>query len=418
MTVRVTTLENGLRVITDPMTSVETASVGVWVEVGARHEHPEVNGVSHLLEHMAFKGTERRNARQIAEEIEAVGGQLNAYTSREQTAFFAKTLKEDLGLAVDILSDIIRNPTLEADELERERAVILQEIHQCHDTPDDVIFDHFQATAFPGQPLGRPVLGSVELIRDMERETVVDFMRGHYNGNRMVLSAAGAVDHDQVVAMARERLGDTPEGNGFDRQGAAYKGGDFRESRDLEQVHLVFGFEGLPYHDDDFYAASVLSTLFGGGMSSRLFQEARENRGLVYSIYTFVSCYSDGGVFGIYAGTGQDETEELIPLVCDECKKVADKVHEDEVKRARAQLKANVLMSLESSSSRCEQRARQLTIYGRPIPMDELVEKIEAVDTEAVRRVAERFFASVPTFAAMGPLGRVEDYDGIAKRLA
>ena len=305
MGIRISTLANGLRVATDPMDSVETASVGVWIEAGSRYETATICGVSHFLEHMVFKGTRRRDARAIAEEIEAVGGHLNAHTSREYTAFYAKVLKEDVPLAVDIIADILQDATLDDGELGRERTVILQEIMQAQDTPDDIIFDRFQETAFPEQALGRPVLGSPELISAMTREVLASYMRVHYGAPRMVLAAAGRVDHDELVALAEatfDRLPATIEGL---REPARYQGGDFREERDLEQVHLVLGFQGVGYRDPDFYPVSVLSTLLGGGMSSRLFQEAREKRGLVYSIYTFPTSYTDSGVFGIYAGTGE-----------------------------------------------------------------------------------------------------------------
>ena len=417
MTVQVTTLANGLRVASDSMDTVETASVGVWVGVGTRDERPEINGVSHLLEHMAFKGTRRRNARAIAEEIEAVGGHLNAYTSREHTAYFAKVLKEDVELAVDIIADILQNAVLDAEELARERAVIIQEINQSRDTPDDVIFDRFQETAFPGQAIGRPIMGSAELIRDMPRETVVEFMHDHYGASAMVMTAAGNVDHDAVVALAEAAFATLSPGGAETRQPTRYVGGDYRETRDLEQIHLLLGFEGLAYTDDDFYAASVLSTLFGGGMSSRLFQEAREKRGLVYSIQSFMSFYSDGGLFGIYAGTGKKEVGELMPLVCDEVGKVCETVDEDEVARARAQLKASLLMALESTASRSEQLARQLMVFGRPLPVDEIVAKVDAVDAAAVMRTARRLIAVRPTFTTLGPVAGVEAYERIAERL-
>ena len=415
--IRVTTLDNGLRVASDPMDTVETVSLGVWIEVGTRHERPHVNGISHVLEHMAFKGTERRNARDIAEEIEAVGGHLNAYTAREHTAYFAKVLKEDVPLAVDIIADILQNALLEPDELERERAVIIQEIHQAHDTPDDIIFDFFQETAFPDQPLGRPVLGSADLVSDMSRDTIIQYMRGNYRARRMVLAAAGRVDHDRLVELAGEAFSALPSESDGSIDCARYVGGDFREQRDLEQVHLILGFEGVPFEDEDFYAISVFSTLFGGGMSSRLFQEVREKRGLVYNIYSFPSCYKDSGLFGIYSSTGETEVEELIPLICGEITKVRDGIHEDEVARARAQLKASILMSLESTSARCEQAARQLMVFGRPIPVPEVVAKIEAIDVAAVERAARRISATPPAVSALGPIDRLESYERIAARL-
>lgn len=418
MTARITTLDNGLRVVTDPMASVESATLGVWVGVGTRDEAPEVNGVAHLLEHMAFKGTRRRSALAIAQEIEAVGGYLNAYTSRENTAYYARVLKEDTGLALDILADILQHSVFDAEELSRERAVVLQEIGQANDTPDDIIFDHFQETAFPDQPLGRPVLGSAEIVRNLSRDAVAGYLGAHYGGPRMVLTAAGAVDHDRLIAQAAEAFRDLPAVAPSGPQAARYAGGDFRRNRDLEQLHLIVGFDGVGYHDPDFYAESVLSTLLGGGMSSRLFQEIREKRGLVYSIYSFSSFYVDGGIFGIYAGTGEEDVTELLPVLCDEIVKVAEDATEEEVSRARAQMKASLLMGLESTMARAEQVAQQMLIYGHPQGLEEIVAKLDAVDVEAVRRVARRLRNGPPTIAALGPTGRLESHDSIRSRLA
>ena len=415
---RLTTLDNGLIVATDIMTTVETASLGVWVNAGTRHETPQINGISHMLEHMAFKGTERRSAQAIAEEIEAVGGHLNAYTSREHTAYYAKVLKEDGPLALDVIADILQHSTLDAEELAREQAVVVQEISQAIDTPDDIIFDHFQTTAFPDQAVGRPVLGTADLVRAMTRDTLADYMSDHYGPSRMILTAAGNLDHDGLVDSASRLFNSLPTDTPPPNDPARYVGGDFREERDLEQVHLVLGFNGVSYGDPDFYAASVLSTLLGGGMSSRLFQEVREKRGLVYGIYSFTTAFNDGGLFSIYAGTGEDEVAEVIPVICDEIMKVGQGITAAELQRARAQLKASILMSLESTSARCEQLARQMLAYGRPMTVEEVVSHVEAVDEDAVLRVAKSLFSTRPTFCAIGPLEKVESYDKVCARLS
>lgn len=412
MSILTTTLGNGLRVVSHALDTVESVSVGVWVAAGARNEAAEINGVSHFLEHMAFKGTERRSARAISEEIEAVGGHLNAQTSREYTAYFAKTLKEDLGLAVDIIADIVQHPVFDSDELERERAVILQEIHLSHDTPEDVVFDTFQEIAYPDQALGRPILGSSEIIGALPRQAVIDYKRGHYRASDMVLAAAGHLDHDRLVAQARDVFGDLKRDADSAHEPAEYTGGESLEARDLEQVQVVIGYDGIPYDDDDFYAASVFSMLFGGGMSSRLFQEIREKRGLVYSIYSFLSCFADGGLFGIYAGTDEREVRDLIPLIADEITKVREAIDDEEVERARAQLKAGTLMSLESTSARAEQLARQLMVFGRLLPIEEIIARIDAVDTRAVKAAARRLTGSKPTVAALGPLGDMKGFEG------
>ena len=416
--VRVTTLSNGFRVATDRMDSVETTSLGVWSGIGTRHEPAEQNGVAHLLEHMAFKGTRRRSARDIVVEIEDVGGFLNAYTGREQTAFYAKVLAEDTNLAVDILADILQNSVFDADELVRERAVVLQEIGQAEDTPDDIIFDRFQEVAFPDQAMGRPVLGKAEIVRDLPRDVVAGYMASRYRADGMVLAASGKLDHDRLVDLAQGLFDKLPTGTNFVPEPARYRGGDNRVERELEQVHLVLGFDGIGYDDPDYYAAAVLSQLLGGGMSSRLFQEIREKRGLVYSIHSFTGAYLDGGTFGIYAGTGAEEVTELLPVVCDELHKVTTDLSAAEVARAAAQLKAATLMSREKPSTRCEQLASQLLIYGRPIPPAEVVARIDAVTVPDLVRVARRIFATKPCLTALGPVERVMSYDALIGRLA
>lgn len=418
MTTAVTTLPNGLRVLTDTMPTVETVSLGAWVDVGTRHEPADINGISHLLEHMAFKGTERRSAQDIAEEIENVGGHLNAYTSREHTAYYAKVLKEDVDLALDIVADILQHSVFDPEELRREQSVVVQEINQAVDTPDDIVFDHFQATAYPAQALGRPVLGTPETVRAIDSATLRRFMQRAYTAPAIVVAAAGNIDHDRFVRQVERLFADLPTHAPTLPEGAAYAGGDYREARDLEQVHVVLGFNGVPYDHPHYYSAAVLSTLLGGGMSSRLFQEIRERRGLVYNIYSFPASYTDGGLFSIYAGTGEDEVAELIPVMCDEIMRVGDGVNEAELARARAQLKASILMSLESTSSRCEQLARQVLTYGRPLTTEEVVERLEAVDAAAVRAAAATVLTSTPTLAVLGTLEKVEDFESVRRRLA
>jgi predicted Zn-dependent peptidase len=412
--VQSTTLANGIRVVTDTIETVETVSAGVWVGAGTRHEPAEINGVAHLLEHMAFKGTARRSAADIAREIEDVGGQINAYTSREHTAYYAKVLKQDAALVFDILSDILQNSAFDPDELARERSVVLQEIGQAHDTPDDIIFDHFQSAAYPDQPLGRPVLGLPDIVGSMSRERIMDHMQRTYGGEAMVVTAAGNIRHDTVVALANDLFGGVKRSSGRVTAPGVYRGGDYREERDLEQVHLVLGFPAFGYHDDDFYAATVLSSLFGGGMSSRLFQEIRENKGLVYSIYSYNAFYADCGLLSVYAGTGPEMVGELMPAIAAEIRRLPGTLQPDELARARNQLKASTLMALESTSTRCEQMAQHMLIFDRVIPVEEQVARIEAVDLDSVARVAEKLFSDTPTLAAVGPLTGLDDYDEIA----
>ncbi|HVY15477.1 MAG TPA: pitrilysin family protein [Rhodopila sp.] len=416
--IRLTQLPSGLTVVTERMERVETVSIGAYVATGSRNETPAENGVSHFLEHMAFKGTEKRSAAAIAEEVEAVGGHINAYTAREQTAYYVKFLKEDTALGVDIIGDILTHSTFEPEELERERSVILQEIGQANDTPDDIIFDHFQATAYPDHALGRPVLGSADVIKSMPRGTLTGYMGRNYAGDSIVVAAAGNLEHDRIVDLVRQHFADLPTKARPAFDAAAYRGGTFREDRDLDQVHVVLGFPSVGYSDDDYYPTLLMSTLLGGGMSSRLFQEIREKRGLVYSIYSFASPFRDGGLFGIYAGTGESEAAELVPVMLQELRNVQADVSEAELGRARAQLKASLLMSLESTGSRCEQLARQLQTYGRIIPTSETIARINAVTTEDIKRAAARHFRAAPTLATMGPAGQVPELGTIQEMLA
>lgn len=417
MSVQVTTLSNGLRVVTDTMGSVETAAVGLWVAAGTRHETAEINGISHLLEHMAFKGTARRSAQQIAEEMDNVGGQLNAYTSRDHTAYYAKVLKEDLALAVDIISDILLNSTMDGEELAREQHVVVQEINQVDDTPDDIIFDYFQAAAFPDQPMGWPVLGREEIVRAVTPQTLRAYMASNYAADNMVASASGAVDHATFVGQVEKAFAALPRRSAVSEVAGCYGGGDFRQPRDLEQLHVVLGFGGVAHSDPDFYNLGALSTLLGEGMSSRLFQEIREKRGLAYSVYSTTQSFSDTGLFSIYLGTGQDDVPKLIPVLRDEIKKVTESVTEDEVKRARAQIKASLLMSLESPGSRCAQSARQIMVYGRPLSTAEIIAKVEDVNAAGIARVAQRIFSGTPTLAALGEQKSLDALSALSARI-
>ncbi len=414
----ITTLPSGLTVLTERMERVETISFGAYVGAGTRHETAAENGVAHFLEHMAFKGTETRSAIDIAEAIENVGGHINAYTSREQTAYYVKLLKEDLALGVDIIGDILCNSTFEPDEVERERGVILQEIGQANDTPDDIVFDHFQSAAYPSQPMGRPVLGTEAIIKGMKRDALPGFMAAHYTPENMVIAACGNLEHERLVDMVARHFADLPKAERHEPMAADYTGGEYREHRELDQAHIVLGFDAPAYGEPDYYPAMLLSTLLGGGMSSRLFQEIREKRGLVYSIYSFTAPAVDGGLFGIYAGTGESEAAELMPVTLEELAKVQLAVSEAELNRARAQLKAGLLMSLESTGSRCEQLARQWQIFGRVIPAAETVAKIEAVTQADVCAAAAKIFKSRPTLATIGPIGQVPKLSSIIDSLA
>ena len=419
MAPRITTLNNGLRVVTEHMPTLKTSALGVWIGAGARNETAANNGVAHMLEHMAFKGTERRNARAIAEEIEAVGGHLNAYTSREQTAYFARTLAEDVPLSIDMLADILQHSTFEPAELERERGVIIQEIGQTNDTPDDLVFDNLQHIAWPDQPLGRSILGTEALVAGIKREDLSGFMASNYHAPGMVLAAAGAVDHDQIVAMAQQHFGGLSGSAPQPFSPGLYVGGESREERDLDQAHVALGFPGISFDDPDFYAVQVYATLLGGGMSSRLFQEVREKRGLCYSVFSFGSAYEDAGQVGVYAATSPEHSNELLDLTSEVMLSVASQVTEDEVARAKAQLKASLVMNLESASARADQIARQFLAFGQVPAIATLTAKIEAVTSEQVRALAERLFRhQKPAFSAVGHIGQLSAYDTITRHFA
>lgn len=403
MAVRLTTLDNGLRIITDDIPGVVTATLGLWVEVGTRNESAEVNGISHFLEHMAFKGTTTRSAKQIAEEIENVGGHLNAYTSRENTAYHARVLENDVPLAVELIADIIQNSTFELEEIARERDVILQEIGQAFDTPDDIIFDYFQETAYPHHPLGRPILGPAEIVRQISRDDLKKYMDKEYVASRMIFAAAGGVNHDLIVDLCQKHFTRLPTHSAESFIEANYQGGHFFEKRDLEQIHLLLGFESCNAGHPDHYRLSVLSNLLGGGMSSRLFQEVREKRGLVYSIYSFKTAFQDSGLFGIYAGTGEQKVQELLPTIKEVLETFPKALQTNEIERSKAQLKAGTLMSLESTSARCEKLANQLRIYNRHIPPQEVIEKINDVTYDDLIQVATHLIPTTPTFTVIGP---------------
>ena len=360
--------------------------------------------MAHFLEHMAFKGTATRSAKNIAEEIEKVGGFVNACTSRETTAYHIKILKEDVPLAVEILADILQDSIFDKTELERERSVILQEIGRSYDSPDDIIFDYFQNQAFPSQPMGWPILGTTNLIKNMSRQKIVDYMNNNYVSPRIIVAAAGNIEHQHFFDLASKAFSRFPKNNIKDPEPAKYSGGEFINKRDLEQVHIVYGFQGVPYSHPLHYPLMVFSSILGGGMSSRLFQEIREKRGLAYSIYSFKSTYRDSGLFGIYSGTGSNKLKELLPVIRDEIISLEKDVTEEEIARSKAQIRSNILMSMESNASRCEKVAQQLLVYGKPISTTDIVNKVDSVDKSHLKKVVDFLMKSKSTLAIVGPV--------------
>ena len=404
-------LPNGLRVVTQNMPHMETSSLGVWVGVGSRHETEAQHGLSHLLEHMAFKGTKQRSAQDIAEEIEAVGCDLNAATSVETTAYYARVLKGDEGMALEILADILQNSSFAAPDLEREREVILQEIAAIDDSPDELVYDLVHDAAYPDQPAGRPIIGTPKSVKRLSASDLRHFLATHYHPGNMVIAAAGAVRHEPFLRHVEALFGGLSRGQtGTDEQ-ARYQGGIRFSSKPFEQSHLMLGFEGPSYLQDDYIAAQVLSGLLGGGMSSRLFQEVREKRGLCYSIYSSAWGFRDSGMFAVHAATGIDMMEPLIDVVRAELARVAtDGVSAAEISRSKAQLKAGLLMSLESSSSIAETMARQLLVHGRTLSSQELVTKVDAVTQEQLRTFAARLVTAPPSVAVAGAGRRSREF--------
>ncbi len=416
-TTRLTTLPNGFRIVTEHMPGLQSASAGIWVMAGGRHERAEQNGIAHFLEHMAFKGTKRRSSLRIAEEIEDVGGYINAYTSREMTAYYARILAGDVALALDVIGDIVLNPLFGKDDIETERHVILQEIGQALDTPDDIIFDWLQEASYPDQSFGRTILGPAERVSAFKAKDLRAFVAENYGPEQMILAAAGGVDHDAIVRQAEALFGGLKAQAQKLFQPAKFAGTERREVKDLEQVHFALAFDAPGYRHPDVYAAQLYSMAMGGGMSSRLFQKIREERGLCYSIFAQSGAYEDAGQITIYAGTSAGEISDLMGLCVDEMKRASGDIAQAEVARARAQIKAGMLMGLESPSSRAERIARLLAIYGRVPSIEEAVAKIDAVTLDDVRRYAGEICGSGSALALYGPVEKAPGLQELRERL-
>jgi len=404
MSISITTLDNGFRIVTENMSGLKSASVGIWIDTGGRNETLKQNGIAHFLEHMAFKGTLKRSSLDIAQAIENVGGYINAYTSREMTAYYARVLENDVPLAIDVISDILLNPIFDKQELETERGVILQEIGQSLDTPDDVIFDWLQETAYPDQPLGRTILGSTERVKNFSQDDLIGFVSDHYGPEQMVLSAAGAINHEEVVSQAKSLFDKKVPIKKSKAVRSLYSGGELQVEKDLEQAHFALAFEAPGYLSESIYASQIYSIALGGGMSSRLFQEIREKRGLCYTIFAQAGAYSDTGLLTIYSGTSSENLKNLSDITISEMKRAAIDFEQAELDRARVQMKAGMLMGLESASSRVERLARMLIIWNRIPSLDEVVQKIDAVSLEDVRAFASNILLDQkPSLATYGP---------------
>ncbi len=415
--IEITTLSNGLTVATERMPAIATATLGVWVGTGSRHEQAHEHGLSHLIEHMAFKGTARRSARQIAEDIENVGGDINAATSVEYTSYTARVLGENMDVALDVLGDILINSAFDPGELAREKGVILQEYAAVEDTPDDLIYDAFMETAFTGQAVGRPILGTPDTIRSFDEATIRAFLAREYTPGKMVLAAAGDVDHARIVDMAERLFGGMPATAPRQPEPGRYSGGERRISRKLEQANLVLGLPGLSFKDPGYYAVHLFAHMLGGGLTSRLWHEVRETRGLAYSIDSFHWPFSDCGLFGIGAGTAGSDVRELMDVTLACMVQATRDISEVELIRAKAQMKVALLTALETPGGRIERVARQLLSWGRVVASEEIVRKVDLLEVDHVREAGRRLLEGAPTLAAIGPIKGLPSLGDIASGL-
>jgi len=406
-------LDNGIRVVAEPVTGVRSVSIGAWICVGSRDESEDVAGISHFLEHMHFKGTARRTAQDIANEIDGLGGELNAFTSRESTTYYVKTLDEHLDLGLDLLGDILTASRFENEDIEREKGPVIEEINMVEDTPDDYIHDLLYSHVWPGAGLGSSILGTRETIGGIRRDALVDFVARNYVPDEIVIAAAGNFSVDRLVGLLNEQFGSVRAvGKRPHRERPAFVKGVRVYPRDLSEVHLCLGFEGLPQSDEDRYALYVLNAILGSGISSRLFQEIREKRGLAYSVFSYLGSHSDTGMVGIYSGTSRERVSEVVDLVLGEIKRfVSEPLPDADLGRAREQLKGNLSLGLESTGSRMSQLARDEISFGRLFTVDDIISGIEGVSTESVARLAGELFSNDRiALVALGPLA--EDFFG------
>lgn len=417
MGMKLTKLPSGLSVLSEDIPYVDSVAMGLWCATGTRHEAAPLNGIAHMVEHMLFKGTKRRTAEQISIESESVGADLNAYTARERTAYTIHLLKEDVALGVDLLSDMIQHSTFPAEEIKREYSVILQEIGMYRDTPDEHIFDIYQEYAYPSQTLGANILGNETSLKRIGKSQLDEYVSTFYTHEQLVFAASGNVNHEQLCTLVDQAFNSLSHGKPDPAPKAIYKGGEIRETRKLEQAHILLGFEGLSIHDPDYQALRVASMLLGGGTSSRLFLDIREKRGLAYSVYSTMQTYSDSGMFAVYAGTGEDSIPELIPALCDQFLNMGSHITDEELARAKTQIKAGILMARESMTKRVNMEARYFQQFGKPADMNEQLEKIAAVTAEDIGRAAQRILKTTPTLSAVGPIQKLEAYEKIAERL-
>ncbi len=405
MSYQLTTLDNGLRIASEHLPTVETATICFSFNAGARQETTAQHGLAHLLEHMAFKGTPTRNARQIAEAFDDIGGAVNAYTSMEKTVYYARVLKEHLPVAVEILADILRNSQFEEKELKREQEVIVQEIGMHHDTPEDLVFDSLHEVAFGKHPLGQSILGTPESVRGFTADDLRNFTDTHYHASSCVISAAGNLQHDALTELLEKHFSGISNKPAQPIFAPEFHAGEQQTIRDdLEQMQVMMAFKGITPDDDLYYAAQLLTTLFGGGMSSRLFQQVREKRGLAYSVSSFLSSYCDMGLFGIYAATSADKKEELLEVLHKETRKLLQGVSEKELQRAKNQQKAALLMRRESVTAVAEWIGRHVQDYDEYRTGKEMAARIDSITLDHIAQASARIFGKPQVaLATLGP---------------
>ena len=403
MSVEFKILDNGMTIINDEM-DVESASIGVWIGAGSSNEKKDECGIAHMLEHMAFKGTKNRNAEKIAREIEDVGGDINAYTSKEITAYYLKVLKENAELGVEILSDIIKNSTFPKEEIERERGVIISEIGQSYDAPDDRVFENFTKTAYKNQPMGRPILGTKETVSSFQKSNLKLFLNSNYTPENMVVSMSGNLNKDKFFKIVEDKFSDIKNDNKPEKVNSEWTTGFIAEDRDLEQTQLVFGVEGLKNIDINRFSLRALSIILGGGMSSRLFQEIREKKGLCYSIFSFAQMQNSSGVFGFYAGTSPKDVDYLLESSLTELKKIKNFISTEELNKAKAQMKSGFIMGHESNSSRSEYFAKNMINFGKIIGTDEIISSIDKISINSIYDLCDKLLTSAnPVLSVIGP---------------
>ena len=404
------TLPNGVRLVTETMPHVRSVSLGVWLARGSRHEVPEQGGIAHFIEHMLFKGTERRSAQDIAQQFDSMGGNLDAFTSKEYAGYYLKVMDEHLPRAFDILSDLVLHPAFPEDEIEREKKVILEEIKMVEDTPDDLVHELFTEHNWAGHPLGRPILGTPETVASFTRDGLLRYFREAYVGRNLIVSAAGNFDHARLRDMVEEVFGTVPDaGADWHESAPDVRPPQIERHKDLEQSHIVIGTPAFPQAHADRYPAFLLNVILGGSMSSRLFQTIREQRGLAYAVFSGVSSYRDTGMLSVYAGCAADSVPEVVDLVVHEFRTMRrEPVSDEELRRAKDHLKGSLMLSLESTSSRMTHLARQELYFGRHVTLDEILAGIERTTADDVQRVAgELFTQDTVGVTVLGPAGPV-----------